>query len=120
LQKKKSISALLFSIPKPPPCISLIIAILWRGCNQSFIIFITAFLHSAQDKLGIPKFSVHKLRHYFASKMSALNIPDADIMKMGGWETDHIMKSVYRHSTMDREEDAKRKAAEKLRNSIFI
>ncbi len=81
---------------------------------------ITAFLHSAQDKLGMPRFSLHKLRHYFASKMSALNIPDADIMKMGGWETDHIMKSVYRHSTMDREEDAKRKAAEKLRNSIFI
>lgn len=81
---------------------------------------ITAFLHSAQDKLDMPRFSLHKLRHYFASKMSALNIPDADIMKMGGWETDHIMKSVYRHSTMDREEDAKRKAAEKLRNSIFI
>lgn len=80
---------------------------------------ITAFLHSAQDKLGIPRFSIHKLRHYFASKMSALNIPDADIMRMGGWETDHIMKSVYRHSTIDREEAAKREAAEKLRNAIL-
>lgn len=80
---------------------------------------ITAFLHSAQDKLEIPRFSIHKLRHYFASKMSALKIPDADIMKMGGWETDHIMKSVYRHSTLDREEAAKREAAEKLRNAIF-
>lgn len=80
---------------------------------------ITAFLHSAQDKLGMPRFSIHKLRHYFASKMSALNIPDADIMRMGGWETDYIMKSVYRHSTMDKEEAAKREAAEKLRNAIF-
>ena len=80
---------------------------------------ITAFLHSAQDKLEIPRFSIHKLRHYFASKMSALKIPEADIMKMGGWETDHIMKSVYRHSTLDREEAAKREAAEKLRNAIF-
>ena len=80
---------------------------------------ITAYLHSSQDKLGIPRFSIHKLRHYFASKMSALNIPDADIMKMGGWETDHIMKSVYRHSTMDKEENAKREASEKLQNAIF-
>lgn len=80
---------------------------------------ITAFLHSTQEKLGIPRFSIHKLRHYFASKMSALNIPDADIMKMGGWETDYIMKSVYRHSTIDKEENAKRDASEKLRNAIF-
>ncbi len=80
---------------------------------------ITAYLHSSQDKLGMPRFSIHKLRHYFASKMSALNIPDADIMKMGGWETDHIMKSVYRHSTMDKEENAKREASEKLQNAIF-
>lgn len=81
---------------------------------------ITAFLHSAQDKLDMPRFSIHKLRHYFASKMSAMNIPDADIMKMGGWETDHIMKSVYRHSTIDKEESAKRDAAKKLRDAIFI
>ena len=29
----------LFSIPKPPLCISLIIAILGRGCNQSMMKF---------------------------------------------------------------------------------
>lgn len=23
-------------------------------------------------------------------------IPDADIMQMGGWKTDHVMKDVYR------------------------
>lgn len=54
-----------------------------------------------------------------AYKMSALNVPDADIIKMGGWEIDHIMKSVYRHSTIDKEENAKREASEKLRNAIF-
>ena len=43
--------------------------------------------------------------------MSAMNIPDADIMRMGDWETDHVMKSVYRHSMMQRDEDAKREAA---------
>ncbi len=80
---------------------------------------ITEFLLTAQKKLSIPPFSIHKLRHYFASQMSALGIPEADILRLGGWETDHIMKSVYRHSMMDKEEDSKRAAAEKLRSVIF-
>lgn len=80
---------------------------------------ITKYLKNTQDKLGIPRFSLHKLRHYFASKMSALGVPEADILKMGGWETDHIMKSVYRHSMMEKEENAKREAAEKLKDVLF-
>ncbi len=80
---------------------------------------ITCFLFKAQDALGIPHFSIHKLRHYFASEMSSMGIPEADIMQMGGWETDYVMKSVYRHSMMEKEEKAKRDAAEKLRNAIF-
>lgn len=38
---------------------------------------------------------------------------------VGEWETDHVMKSVYRHSKMEKEELAKRDAAEKLRNVLF-
>jgi integrase len=56
-----------------------------------------------EKELGIPHFSPHKLRHYFASRMSALGVPEADILKMGGWETDNVMKSVYRHSMIDNE-----------------
>ena len=40
-----------------------------------------------------------KLRHYFASKMSAMNVPEENIMKYGGWETDYVMKGVYRQNT---------------------
>lgn len=80
---------------------------------------ITLYLKKTENKLGLPYFSLHKLRHYFASKMSALNVPDADILKMGGWETDHVMKSVYRHAMMTKEEESKRAASEKLRNCIF-
>lgn len=80
---------------------------------------ITKYLSRAQEDLGIPHFSIHKLRHYFASQMSAIGIPDADIMRMGGWETDLVMKSVYRHSMIDREEQAKREAAERLRSTLF-
>lgn len=80
---------------------------------------ISDYLYRAQKKLGIERFSIHKLRHYFASKMSALNIPEADIMRMGGWETDHMMKSVYRHSMIDKQEQAKREAAEQLGKALF-
>lgn len=78
---------------------------------------ILRFLDKTQKELSIPCSSLHKLRHYFASKMSAMNIPDADIMRMGGWKTDHIMKDVYRHSMIDKDERAKREAAE---NPFFL
>lgn len=77
------------------------------------------FLAKEQKKLGIPLFSLHKLRHYFASKMSAMHVPDENIMKMGGWRTDHVMKSVYRHAMQDKEMELQREAARKMGNSIF-
>lgn len=80
---------------------------------------INTHLERIEAKLGIPKFSLHKLRHYFASEMSFLGIAEADILRMGGWETDHIMKSVYRHSMIEKEEKAKREASEKLQNTLF-
>ena len=81
---------------------------------------ISDYLLKTEKRLGIPHFSIHKLRHYFASEMSALGVPEADILKMGGWETDHVMKSVYRHSMMDKEEAAKREAAKKLQDALFF
>lgn len=91
--------------------------------NQGYIFkgypeTITKYMSRIEDKLKMPHFTLHKLRHYFASQMSALGIAEADILKMGGWETDHVMKSVYRHSMMEKEEQAKRDAAEKLRKSL--
>ena len=80
---------------------------------------ITCKMSKLEKKLDIPHFSLHKLRHYFASQMSSLGVPEADILKLGGWETDHVMKSVYRHSMMDREEQAKREASAKLSASLF-
>lgn len=80
---------------------------------------ITKFLSRAEKKLGIPHFPLHKLRHYFASKLSAMNVPEADIMRMGGWETDHVMKSVYRHSMDADNQNAQRKISEQLCGPIM-
>lgn len=76
-------------------------------------------LQSVEQRLGIPNFSLHKLRHYFASQMSAIGVPEADVLRMGGWRSDHVMKSVYRHSMMDRDVQAKRAAAAKLQETLF-
>lgn len=56
------------------------------------------YLHKVQDRLEIPRFRFHDLRSYFASYASTLNIPEADIMKMGGWKSDFVFKRIYRES----------------------
>ena len=78
---------------------------------------ISKHLTRLQTKLGMPHFSIHKLRHYFASKMSELGIPEADILKIGGWNTDHVMKTVYRHSLQTKE--AQQRASDKFSDSLF-
>lgn len=38
-------------------------------------------------------------------------IPDSYIMEMGGWKSDYVMKSVYRHALDDQKAEAMKKAA---------
>lgn len=48
--------------------------------------------------IDVPKFRFHDLRHYSASIMHAIGIPDQYIMQRGGWSTDGVMKTVYRNT----------------------
>lgn len=80
---------------------------------------ISDYLAAEQEKLGIPHFTLHKLRHYFASKLSAMGVPEEDIMKYGGWETDYVMKGVYRHAMEDKNRAGQRAVAQKLGNALF-
>lgn len=65
---------------------------------------------NALAELNIPNVRFHDLRHYAASFMHAIGIPDAYIMERGGWETDSTLKRIYR-GTMD---DYKEKYTEEL------
>lgn len=52
-------------------------------------------------KLGIPHFRFHDLRHYAASIMHAIGIPDQYIMQKGGWQSDTTLKAIYRNTIDD-------------------
>lgn len=57
----------------------------------------TAFIR-LRDKLGLPAFRFHDLRHFAVSYLHAHNVPDAYIQSRGGWaRSDGVMKSVYLH-----------------------
>ncbi len=51
---------------------------------------------------GLPHFRLHDLRHYSASIMHALGVPDAYIMQRAGWSSDTVLKQVYRHALADK------------------
>lgn len=72
-------------------------------------------LHKVTDELGIPRFRFHDLRSYFASYASTLNIPEADIMKMGGWKSDFVFKRIYRESL----DESYKESAKRISESIL-
>lgn len=68
---------------------------------------ISRYLWRAEKKLGIPHFGIHRLRHFFASYSHELGYSDAFIQAVGGWSTDNVMKSVYRHAMNEQEASIK-------------
>lgn len=52
-------------------------------------------------KLKMPSFRYHDLRHYSASIMHAIGVPDVYIMERGGWSSDSTLKQIYRGSMDD-------------------
>lgn len=55
-----------------------------------------------QRNLGIPPYCFHSLRHFHASYLHYLNIPDAYIQKRGGWANASTLQNVYRHALADK------------------
>ena len=59
----------------------------------------------ALAKVGLPHFRFHDLRHYQASILHAMGVPDKYIMERGGWRTDSTLKNIYQHTMSDKRKE---------------
>lgn len=61
----------------------------------------------------------HDLRHYAASIMHAIGIPDQYIMDVGGWSSDAVLKSVYRNVLDDKKKEFSDKRNDYFSDNFF-
>ena len=54
-------------------------------------------------RLGL-KYNFHAMRHYYASILHMLNVPDQYAMKLTGHATDNMLKKVYQHTLADEQQ----------------
>ena len=83
-----------------------VIQMLGDGDPDAFIISSTpAAISDAfsrlRNRLGM-SCRFHDLRHYSASIMHAIGIPDQYIMERHGWSSDTVLKAVYRNTLTDK------------------
>lgn len=58
---------------------------------------VSEYFRNLMESSDLPHFRFHDLRHYAASIMHAIGVPDQYIMQRGGWSSDNVMKTVYRN-----------------------
>ena len=74
----------------------------------------------ARVRLGLPYFKFHALRHYSASFQHSIGIADEYIMARGGWNSDTVLKQVYRHALSEEQKKANTIINDKLSKVIRI
>ena len=74
-------------------------------------------LYKLQDKLEIPRFSLHFFRHFYAAKASTI-MDEATALQLGGWKTDYVFKNTYRYALPENVEKAKADASNLIKNLI--
>lgn len=73
---------------------------IYQGSASRLSMAIAAYEQAA----GLPHFSLHKLRHFYASYLHSLGYSDQVVQESGGWASSgYVMKNVYRHA-MDMDE----------------
>jgi len=75
---------------------------------------ITKCFNHVLKPAGVPHFRFHDCRHYCASTLHAIDVPDAYIMEGGGWGHDGTLKNVYRHAMEDQKSKMVNKANERF------
>lgn len=65
---------------------------------------ITAMFYSLMKKNGLPNYHFHSLRHFWASTVHALGIPDYYLVQNGGWKNMSMPNKTYLHSLDENKE----------------
>ena len=76
------------------------------------------FLARTQKKLGLEEFSLHKLRHLFASILLDKGYDMKTIQDLGGWQGNETVSKVYLHSLKLKDEEEKKKITSAI-NDMF-
>ena len=63
---------------------------------------LTDYFIAARKRYQLPHLRFHDLRHYQASILHAMGVPDKYIMERGGWSTDSTLKNIYQHTMSDK------------------
>lgn len=71
-----------------------------------------------RNRLGL-ECRFHDLRHYAASILHAIGVPDQYIMERGGWSTDGTLKSIYRNTLSDKSRQFSAKANDYFTNNLL-
>ncbi len=71
-----------------------------------------------KEKTGV-NVRYHDLRHYAASLMHSLGVPDQYIMEQGGWKSDNVLKSVYRNTLKDKRSEFRKTVTNYFSDTFF-
>ena len=67
---------------------------------------ISKIINTACKNLGIKRFTLHKLRHYFATRLLANNVDVMTIASLGGWSSPGMIYNRYGHAIEEKKRSA--------------
>ena len=80
---------------------------------------ITNNFHRITKKAGVHPFRFHDLRHYQASILHSIGIPDKYIMARGGWETNDTLKNIYQGTMEDKRMETEKTICDYFTNIYY-
>lgn len=81
---------------------------------------INKWLTNTLKDLGIPHFSFHKLRHYFASKLICMGYSKREVEILGGWgKNSQVLEKIYSQAMLTTSEDGRRNIMNRFTEGLF-
>lgn len=96
-------------VPCPPELFKSLKASGWSGEDIKSVKLSAGFYNKINKKLFPYKF--HALRHFYASSLHSLGVPDKYIIEWGGWTDTKMLMKIYAHTQAEASEEYAKRAA---------